>query len=87
MPKDKNDKEIVLVDYEAKEIVGVQIGALGHKLWICLDGVAILRVKAPQITLDDSRSNANDNCCECVSHLKCSGPTYIRQPCSKFKRE
>ena len=54
--EDKNGKEIELVDYEAKEAVGVQIGTTGHKLWVCIDGVAVLRVKSPSIVLDDMRT-------------------------------
>lgn len=50
-----NSKEVVLQDYEASETVGVQIGALGHKLWVCIDGVAVLRVRAPKIELTDMR--------------------------------
>ncbi len=52
---DKNGKEIKLEDYEAKEVVGIQIGATGHKLWICIDGVAVLRIKAPTITLKNEK--------------------------------
>ncbi len=55
MLSDKNGKEIKLQDYEASEIVGVQIGTLGHKLWICIDGVAVLRVHAPKIDFTDLR--------------------------------
>lgn len=58
---DKNNKEIVLQDYTAKEIVGVQIGILGHKLWVCIDGVAVLRVKAPKIHLEDMRQTDDSN--------------------------
>ena len=53
---DKNGKEIVLQDYEAEKGVGVQIGHTGHKLWICIDGIAVLRVKAPGIQLEDART-------------------------------
>jgi len=53
--QDKNGKEIKLEDYEAKEGVGIDIGHQGHKLWICIDGVAVLRVKAPLIKLNDMR--------------------------------
>lgn len=53
MFKDANGKEIVLQDYRAKEVVGVQIGTLGHKLWVCIDGVAVLRVTAPQIDFEN----------------------------------
>jgi len=53
---DKNGKEIVLQDYVATEIVGVQIGTQGHKLWVCIDGVAVLRVMSPKIELDDLQS-------------------------------
>lgn len=52
---DKNDKEIVLQDYEAKVGVGVEIGHTGHKLWVCIDGIAVLRVKAPEVCLTDMR--------------------------------
>jgi len=55
MLKDKNGKEIVLVDYEANEVVGVQIGQTGHRLWICIDGVAVLRVKTPIIILNGKK--------------------------------
>ena len=54
MINDKNGKEIVLQDYEAITGVGVEIG---HKLWVCIDGVAVLRVKAPLIHLTDMREN------------------------------
>ena len=52
---DKNTKPIVLEDYVAKEIVGVQIGNRGHKLWVCIDGIAVLRVTSPKIELTDMR--------------------------------
>ena len=54
---DANGKPIELVDYVAKEIVGVQIqiGSIGHKLGVCIDGVAVLRVTAPKIELADLR--------------------------------
>jgi hypothetical protein len=55
MCKDKNGKSIVLRDYEANEVVGVQIGTLGHRLWVCIDGVAVLRLRAPKIDLEDMR--------------------------------
>lgn len=55
MASDKNGKEIVLEDYEAAQIVGVQIGKSGHKLWVCIDGVAVLRVNSPEIVLEDMR--------------------------------
>ena len=54
--EDKNGKKIELVDYEAKQVVGVQIGTTGHKLWVCVDGIAVLRVKSPLIILTDSRN-------------------------------
>lgn len=50
---DKNGKKIELVNYEAKKIVGIQIGSTRHKLWICIDGVAVLRIKSPIITFED----------------------------------
>ena len=49
----ENGKEIELIDYEAKEVVGVQIGSTRHKLWICIDGAAVLRIKSPFITFED----------------------------------
>jgi len=55
MINDKNGKKIGLVDYEATEHVGVQIGTSGHRLWVCIDGVAVLRVKSPLIILEDKR--------------------------------
>ncbi len=57
MPQDKNEKEIELQDYEASTVVGVQIGTLGRKLWICIDGVAVLRVYAPRIDFVDMRGD------------------------------
>ncbi len=60
---DKNGKEIVLQDYIATDIVGVQIGSLGHKLWVCIDGVAVLRVKAPLIELEDMRIKQEEDSC------------------------
>ena len=53
--KDKNGTEIELRDFEANTAVGVEIGHQGHKLWVCIDGVAVLRVKAPEIHLTDMR--------------------------------
>jgi len=58
--KDKKGKEIELQDYEATHGVGVQIGHTGHKLWVCIDGVAVLRVKAPFIELEDMRDEPRD---------------------------
>lgn len=55
-PTDTNGKPIVLQDYVASEIVGVQIGVQGHKLWVCIDGVAVLRVNSPSIVLEDMRN-------------------------------
>jgi len=52
---DSNGKPIVLQDYEAAHIVGVQIGTTGHKLWVCIDGAAVLRIKSPAIELTDLR--------------------------------
>jgi hypothetical protein len=52
---DKNGKPIVLQDYEASSITGVQIGTRGHKLWVCIDGVAVLRVGSPRIDFEDMR--------------------------------
>jgi len=54
-PKDKNGRDIELRDFDASEVVGVQIGHCGHKLWVCIDGVAVLRVKSPRIELEDMR--------------------------------
>lgn len=51
MTEDKNGKPIELRDYVAKEIVGVQLGTEGHRLWVYIDGVAVLRVKSPKIEL------------------------------------
>lgn len=44
-----------LRDMVAEHVVGVQIGTLGHKLWVCVDGEAVLRVKAPAIEFTDLR--------------------------------
>ena len=44
-----------LIDINADEVVGVQIGTLGHKLWVCVDGQALLRIKAPKIEFTDCR--------------------------------
>ncbi len=44
-----------LRDIVAKEITGVQIGTFGHKLWVCVDGKAVLRVKSPEIEFIDLR--------------------------------
>ena len=57
---DKNGKLIVLQDYHANDITGVQIGHLGHKLWVCIDGVAVLRVVSPTIELEDMRKTKNE---------------------------
>jgi len=54
--KDKNGKLICLEDYEAKTAIGVQIGRTRHKLWVCIDGVAVLRVRSPIIEFDDLSS-------------------------------
>ena len=56
-PQDKNGKPIERQDYEAEMAVGVEIGHTGHKLWVCIDGVAVLRVKAPYINLNDMRED------------------------------
>jgi len=59
--EDKNGKPIELQDYEAKTVVGVEIGHTGHKLWVCIDGVAVLRIKAPEISLTDMRDNGEEH--------------------------
>jgi hypothetical protein len=59
--EDKNGREIELRDFEANKIVGVQIGTAGHKLWVCIDGVAVLRVKSPRIQLEDLRINKDSS--------------------------
>ena len=52
---DKNWKEIVCQDYEANIGVGVEIGQTGHKLWVCIDGICVLRIRSPKIILTDFR--------------------------------
>ena len=42
-----------LKDYVANEGVGVRINS--NKLWVCVDGVCVLRVKSPLIELTDDR--------------------------------
>jgi len=54
MLKDKNGKDIVLEDYEASVGVKVQVNRTGQKLWVCIDGVAVLRVKSPLIAVTKS---------------------------------
>ena len=54
-PHDAKGRLIELRDFDATEVVGVQIGTLGHKLWICIDGIAVLRVNSPKIELEDMR--------------------------------
>lgn len=56
---DKNGRAIEVRDYEARKGVGVQIGHTGHKLWVCIDGVAVLRVKSPMLELTDMREDTN----------------------------
>ena len=46
-------------DINAQESTGVQIGTLGHKLWICVDGQCVLRIKSPKIGLTDLRIDQN----------------------------
>jgi hypothetical protein len=62
------DKEKVmeLRDCRAEEITGVQIGAQGHKLWVCVDGQCILRVVSPKIQLEDNRPN-DESCPVCAN--------------------
>lgn len=60
MITDKNGKEIVLEDYEANTGVGVDIGCMRHRLWVCIDGAAVLRVKAPEIHLQDLRESREE---------------------------
>jgi len=50
-----------LRDIVAEEIVGVQIGSLGHRLWICVDGQAVLRVKSPVIEFSDLRITSENS--------------------------
>lgn len=54
---DANGKELTLVNYKASTITGVEIGKLGHKLWVCVDGVCVLRVQSPEIHLADNRKD------------------------------
>jgi len=53
--RDKRGRIIEQKDYDANEITGVQIGETGHKLWVCVDGIATLRVVSPKIQVDDLR--------------------------------
>ncbi len=46
-----------LKDFNAEAIVGVQIGHQGHKLWVCVDGISVLRVTSPLIQLEDMRDD------------------------------
>lgn len=43
-------------DFRADEITGVQISADGKRLWVCVDGACILRVRSPKIELTDLRN-------------------------------
>ena len=42
-------------DIVADQITGVQIGTMGHKLWVCVDGSCVLRIRSPEIELTDMR--------------------------------
>jgi len=64
MLTDAKDRPIELRDYDAKEGVGVQIGSLGHKLWVCVDGICVLRVNAPTIDITDQRLNVKQHSME-----------------------
>lgn len=64
---DKHGKLLQLRDFEANEVVGVQIGTRGHKLWVCVDGVAVLRVKAPVIDLEDMRRQTVTDRVQCFT--------------------
>ncbi len=52
MATDKNGKAIELQDYDARVAVGVQVNELKDKLWVCIDGVCVLRVNSPVISLE-----------------------------------
>ncbi len=56
---DAKGRPVELRDFDAKHVVGVQIGSLGHKLWVCIDGISVLRVNAPEIDLTDMREAVN----------------------------
>ena len=43
------------LDLSADEVAGVQIGRQGHKLWVCIDGLCVLRIRSPRIELTDDR--------------------------------
>jgi len=43
------------VDLKAETCTGVQIDVTGKKLWVCVDGACVLRVKTPEIVLTDDR--------------------------------
>lgn len=49
---DKLGREYTQRDYVAKEGVGVLISAARDKLWVCVDGISVLRVKGT-VKLDD----------------------------------
>jgi hypothetical protein len=55
--KDPAGPGLTLRDLQARHAVGVQVGTHGRRLWVCVDGVAVLRVKAPVIHLEDMRDN------------------------------
>lgn len=63
LPQSKSEtqpQEPELKDYVANEVVGVQIGREGHRLWVCVDGIAALRVVSPSIILEDMRDGQSD---------------------------
>ncbi len=55
----------MLRDIKAKEITGVQIGTLGHKLWVCVDGECVLRVRSPKIEIEDMQLNETNRIEQC----------------------
>lgn len=50
-------ENLELRDFIAKEIVGIQISPESHRIWVCVDGQCILRVKIPtgKVELTDMR--------------------------------
>ncbi len=60
--KPHDPSENKLRDIDAIEITGVQIGTFGHKLWVCVDGECVLRVRSPEISLDDMRLEDPHDC-------------------------
>jgi hypothetical protein len=68
-------------DIISEVITGVQIDHKGHGLWVCVDGSCVLRIRSPEIYLDDMRK-----VCDEEIEAKNKNPLKIKYEVYEFEK-